>query len=262
MNGTRPILLATDGSPSAAEAQKDALELAQRLDAPLLVVSVAHPTLPAVGYVGYGYSNVVAELAEAEQRRVQELLATIAATAAVADVPCSTVAADGFAVEEICRVASCPVLTVGPALALRAEVKFKQILFPTDLSEDSKRIVPYLREIAEDYKAAITILHVMPEELVFNRDAATLAEPIRTTMIHTFEKELGGSKLEFLIGFGETVETILRTARAKDADLIAMGIHNTFLPAVTLRSSSAYRIMTGAHCPVLTYRHREREVTT
>jgi len=105
MNGTRPILLATDGSPSAAEAQKDALELAQRLDAPLLVVSVAHPTLPAVGYVGYGYSNVVAELAEAEQRRVQELLATIAATAAVADVPCSTVAADGFAVEEICRVA-------------------------------------------------------------------------------------------------------------------------------------------------------------
>src|SRR5215831_17203131 len=53
----------------------------------------------------------------------------------------------GSVVEEICRVASCPVLTVGPALALRAEVKFKQILFPTDLSEDSKRIVPYLREI-------------------------------------------------------------------------------------------------------------------
>ena len=23
-----------------------------------------------------------------------------------------------------------------------------------------------------------------------------------------------------------------------------------------------YRIMAGAHCPVLTYRHREREVTT
>jgi nucleotide-binding universal stress UspA family protein len=105
MNDKRPILFATDGSPSAQEAQKDALELAQRLDAPLLVVSVAHPALPAVGYSGYGYSNVVAELTEAEHRRVKELLATIAATAGAAGVACSTVAADGFAVEEICRVA-------------------------------------------------------------------------------------------------------------------------------------------------------------
>jgi nucleotide-binding universal stress UspA family protein len=105
MNDKRPILFATDGSPSAQEAQKDALELAQRLDAPLLVVSVAHPALPAVGYSGYGYSNVVAELTEAEHRRVKELLATSAATAGAAGVACSTVAADGFAVEEICRVA-------------------------------------------------------------------------------------------------------------------------------------------------------------
>jgi nucleotide-binding universal stress UspA family protein len=105
MNDKRPILFATDGSPSAQEAQKDALELAQRLDAPLLVVSVAHPALPAVGYSGYGYSNVVAELTEAEHRRVKELLATIAATAGAGGVACSTVAADGFAVEEICRVA-------------------------------------------------------------------------------------------------------------------------------------------------------------
>lgn len=106
MTDTRPILFATDGSPSAAEAQKKAFELAQRLDAPLVVVSVAHTTLPAVGYSGYGYSNVVAELTEAEHKRVKELLATIAATACAAGRPCSTVAADGIVVEEICRVAS------------------------------------------------------------------------------------------------------------------------------------------------------------
>ena len=105
MNDNRPILFATDGSPSAEDAQTEALDLAQQLGAPLLVVSVAHPALPAVGYGGYGYSNVVAELTEAEHRRVQELLKTVAATAAAQDVPCSTVAADGLAVEEICRVA-------------------------------------------------------------------------------------------------------------------------------------------------------------
>ena len=105
MTGNRPILFATDGSPSAQAAQREALELARRLDAPLLAVSVTHPALPAVGYAGYGYSNIVAELTEAEQRRVKELLATIAATACAAGVSCSTVAADGLAVEEICRVA-------------------------------------------------------------------------------------------------------------------------------------------------------------
>ena len=107
MSDTRPILLATDGSPSAAEAQKEAFELARQLDAPLLVVSVTHATVPAVGYAAYGYSNVVAELTEAEHRRVKALLATVAATACAADVPCSTVLGDGlFTVEEICRIAS------------------------------------------------------------------------------------------------------------------------------------------------------------
>ena len=57
MSTTKPILFATDGSPSAAEAQKEAFELAHRLDAPLVVVSVVHAELPAVGYSGYGYSN-------------------------------------------------------------------------------------------------------------------------------------------------------------------------------------------------------------
>jgi nucleotide-binding universal stress UspA family protein len=103
---TRPILFATDGSPSAEEAQKEAFELAHRLDAPLVVVSVAHAALPAVGYAGYGYSNIVAELTQAEHTRVKELLATVATSACGAGLSCTTVLADGFAVEEICQVAS------------------------------------------------------------------------------------------------------------------------------------------------------------
>jgi nucleotide-binding universal stress UspA family protein len=105
MNDNRPILFATDGSPSAQEAQKEAFELAQRCDAPLLVVAVVHAALPPVGYGGYGYSNVVAELTEAEGHRVQKLLGVIEASACAANLRCSTVTADGFPVEEICRIA-------------------------------------------------------------------------------------------------------------------------------------------------------------
>jgi nucleotide-binding universal stress UspA family protein len=102
----RPILFATDGSPSAAEAQREALQLAQTLDITLLVVSVAHATLPVVGFSGYGYSNVVAELTEAEHHRIEEVLASVAETAEAAGVRCFTFAVDGFPVEEICRVAN------------------------------------------------------------------------------------------------------------------------------------------------------------
>ena len=106
MNTTRPILFATDGSPSAGEAQREAFELAHRLEAPLVVVSVVHAALPAVGYAGYGYSNIVAELTEAEQHRVTALLASVAETAEAEGVHCSTVALGGFVVEEICRKAA------------------------------------------------------------------------------------------------------------------------------------------------------------
>ena len=105
MSDTRPILFATDGSPSAAEAQQEAFELAQRLDAPLLVVSVAHVSLPAVGYGAYGYATVVAELTDAEHKRLEKLLATIGATARAVGIECTTLAANGFPVEEICRAA-------------------------------------------------------------------------------------------------------------------------------------------------------------
>jgi len=106
MNEKKPILFATDGSPSAADAQHEAFELAQALEAPLLVVSVAHPVLPATGYAGYGYTDIVADLTEAERKRLEKLLATTAAAAYAAGVQCSTVVADGFPIDEICRVAA------------------------------------------------------------------------------------------------------------------------------------------------------------
>ena len=81
MTAKRPILFATDGSPSAEEAQKEAFELAERLAVPLLVVSVVHAVVPAIGYAGYGYSNVVSELTQAEHHRVTALLASVAETA-------------------------------------------------------------------------------------------------------------------------------------------------------------------------------------
>jgi nucleotide-binding universal stress UspA family protein len=106
MNRNRPILLATDGSPSATEAQRQAFDLAKLSGAPLLVVSVSHRTLPAAGYSAYGYSEVVTELMHAEHMRLDALLATVTEAAAREGIDCTTMEADGVIVEEISRIAA------------------------------------------------------------------------------------------------------------------------------------------------------------
>jgi len=106
MIDNKPILLATDGSPSAERAQEMAFELAHRLDAPLVVVSVAHPAYPVAGYTAYGFVSALAELTKVEHERVHDLLDSVAEIAEAQGVRCRTVAADGFVLEEICRQAS------------------------------------------------------------------------------------------------------------------------------------------------------------
>ncbi len=100
----KPILLATDGSPSAEGATQEAIELAGAFDAPLIVVSVAHVVLPPYGGY-YGYAEIAADLHVAELERVTQVLAVTKERAEAAGLTCETVALDGPASEEICRVA-------------------------------------------------------------------------------------------------------------------------------------------------------------
>ncbi|HKU58195.1 MAG TPA: universal stress protein [Gaiellaceae bacterium] len=97
------ILLATDGSPSAADATLEALELAKALDATLIAVSVEHVTVPAYGY--YGYAEIHEDLLAAEKAHVLGVLAETARLAEDAGVECETVARSGSVGGEICRLA-------------------------------------------------------------------------------------------------------------------------------------------------------------
>lgn len=101
----RSIMLATDGSPSAENATREAIELASELHAPLTVVSVAHAELPLIGYYGYAYTDVIAEVREMQREHVERVLATVRERAAAAGVAGETVALEGMPGEEICRAA-------------------------------------------------------------------------------------------------------------------------------------------------------------
>lgn len=99
----KPIVLATDGSPSAAEATLRAIELARALEAPIVAVAVEHVAAPGYGY--YGYADLVSEMTKIEQEHVEQTLAQAKAVATEAGIECTTVHVTGPVTEAICRVA-------------------------------------------------------------------------------------------------------------------------------------------------------------
>lgn len=100
----KPIMLATDGSPSAEAATREAIDLSNQLGVPLLAVSVEHQPVPAYGY--YGYAEVVTELQKAEHERVEKLLDDVQERAAAAGVDCETLPLEGVPARSLCDVAS------------------------------------------------------------------------------------------------------------------------------------------------------------
>lgn len=158
----------------------------------------------------------------------------------------------GSVTEEICRGVVCPILTVGPEAAPAADASFQRILFPTNLSELSQKAVPYIAMLAREFGASITVLHVLPADEATTSDENALTEFVRENMARKFAA-LAGLHPEFVVAMGDTAETVLRVAREKNAGLIAMGIRNAFRPGI-LRERTAYRIIAGAQCPVLTVR--------
>ena len=160
----------------------------------------------------------------------------------------------GSVVDEICRVANCPVLTVGPFLIPRKEVRFKRIILPSDLSLHSQRVLPIVATLARRYGASVTVLHVLPEGWEQRPDHASVREAALRAMSNSFAQPLAHLETEFICNTGEPVEVIVRVARQKNADLIAMGVHHAFEPGIQMCPSVASRLVSEAHCPVLTSR--------
>jgi nucleotide-binding universal stress UspA family protein len=101
----KPVLLATDGSPTAEKATATAIDLARRLDTELVIVSVwdiAYAGYSAMGYAPIPMNGELAKLGEAEATRV---IAEAAARAEEAGVETRSAVLRGFPVEAICDAA-------------------------------------------------------------------------------------------------------------------------------------------------------------
>jgi nucleotide-binding universal stress UspA family protein len=159
----------------------------------------------------------------------------------------------GSVAEELFRTLPCPVLTVGPNISPRfaAQPEVKHILFPTDLSLDSKAVLPYLAVVAAEYQARLTVLHVLSGENHRHPsaldEAAVLKEEIQRMACHQVDPRC---QVQTVVERGDPAERIL--AYSKNADLIGFGVHKASEFSTHFRNTIPYKVVLHAPCPVLT----------
>jgi nucleotide-binding universal stress UspA family protein len=98
----RPVMLATDGSPTAEKATETAIELARLLDTELVVVSVWEIAYATVGLAPMPINSEYARIGE---QRARKVVSEAAAQAEEAGVESRVALLRGLPVDEICLAA-------------------------------------------------------------------------------------------------------------------------------------------------------------
>jgi nucleotide-binding universal stress UspA family protein len=177
----------------------------------------------------------------------------------------------GSVAEEIFRQAGCPVLSVGPRVpsaakvlearhdrAVQPQIKFHRILYATDLKPDAAHGTLYAASLAREFQTQLTLLHVIED---YGDRLDEHPGPIDVALRNLEELMANEEDLryhpEFVAEYGVPAEVILHTAAEQEVDLIVLGVRPAtgHLGAVThLISSTAYKVVVSANCPVLTVR--------
>jgi nucleotide-binding universal stress UspA family protein len=288
----RNILLATDFSHSSDAALTHAASIARRYDAKMFLAHVIRPD---------AYQLVPPEATtvalEQTRRYAEQQMAGLLISGRLRDIPHQvllgtgelwSVLSDfmsqheidlivvgthgrtgarklllGSAAEEIFRMASCPVLTVGPKVAVPADASTvrdplsrRRFLYATDFTEHSERAAAYAVSLAQENQAHLTLLHVVKE-------GGEASEHNRARLIEFFHKRLRAllpdeadmwCEPEIIVEFGEPADAILKVAAESRAELIALGVRKAGTFPGHLPPATAYKVVCQATCPVLTVR--------
>ena len=175
----------------------------------------------------------------------------------------------GSVAEELFRQATCPVLTIGPAVPAVTGRGFRRILLATDFGAASLHALPYAFSLAQQSQGELTLLHVLPPTRAVevtpywhvSTDVVEKQETARRNALGELKQLLPlENKLvsdpELLVGFGPVSEEIVRMAAVSQADLIVMGVNRaaSVRVSVHLPWATAYEVVGHAQCPVLTVR--------
>ena len=281
----RNVLFATDFSPSSEAAFPHALAIARQYSG---ILYVAHITTPDM--YGYAPEESVPLIFEQIRRHARETMAAFTEKQNFLGVPFSTLFGEGevwdtmekmvaehsidlivagthgrrglkklvmgSVAEELVRVATRPVLTVGPECPHPADKPFRAILYATDFSSHALRARDCAASLADCFQAKLIALHVVGGVSRSLDDQKREEEQATAMLRETVGLDDAGFPIDFHVHFGHPAEEILRAASERKADLIVMSVRGAgAAPRLsTAFGSIAHQVLSQSPCPVLTVR--------
>jgi nucleotide-binding universal stress UspA family protein len=163
----------------------------------------------------------------------------------------------GSTAEFIFRNATCPVLTVGPHVATRPYNGFvgENILFPTDLGSHAEFACAYALSFAHESHGRLTLMHIIPLETAFQRDARELTAEATAKLTRLIPSDADiWCAPEIVVEVGDPVLEVQGYAEKERPDLIVLGLPRNKEFSAHFRTGVTYKLVSSAPCPVLTIR--------
>lgn len=140
---------------------------------------------------------------------------------------------------------------------------FKKILFPVDLTEVCRKVVPYVRAVSEAFGSKVEVLfvahamkyyeniYVPPVSIrAFEEEVLRGARKKLDEFVEEIRKDLRVDRTE--VRFGDAAEEIVRYVSEEDVDLVIMGTHGRKALERILLGSVADYVVKMSRAPVLT----------
>jgi nucleotide-binding universal stress UspA family protein len=281
------ILVATDFSPISHRALDYAISLAQRYDSHIFLTHV----ISADAYP-LAAPEVTVGLVETQRRAAQNKIQEMLLSGKLDDVPYDILIEEGglwpaiakviqkqgidlvvvgthgigavqklvigSGAEQIFRQCPQPVLTVGPGADghARPNVVFKHVLFATDFGPGCEREAAYVFSLGQEHDATVTLLHIIHHLVDYSDEGLTLKrESVKNRLQDLVPSDAGSwCETKFRLAVGDPAAEILHHAEETRADLIVMGAKARAGLAGHVPGTTAYKVVSKAHCPVLTVR--------
>jgi nucleotide-binding universal stress UspA family protein len=144
----------------------------------------------------------------------------------------------------------------------------KHILFPLDFSAAGMAAIPYVRALANQFHAQVTVLSVVPPSWVsppgLIPSPAGAADPValeNALQNHLDQLPMEGfqSRPARLTALGDPAEKIAEFTRDNAADLVTIPTHGHGVFRGLLLGSVTSKVLHDVHCPVWTAAHAEKQ---
>lgn len=162
----------------------------------------------------------------------------------------------GSVAHEILRTSDVPVCTIGPHAHTASSFGApRKILHPVSLCagyEDSARNAV---ELAQFYRAEITLLHVLAKDVKTQHDADRIVEWTKSELRRLVPTEAPlWTHATVQVEIGDVVEEVLNVATEMEADLIVLGVNKDVSFWPIRGDDTVYEIIASAKSPVLSFR--------